>query len=266
MSTKVEYEPQELPALAAELLEGVLQQIEFNPVGKPREFLISLHAEKLLRLARDVVFLESNGRSAATPVIARAMLESLFKLGVAAKDPDLAARQTLVEIEWDDIQKEFPGSKPDQLAKTRQKPEYTPIGQSIEDLSMRWGFPEKEYLERKKFSTWKWADKAGMAYLYKGRYAELSNYAHAVSTSFIAPAMPAYVLAVVTMCLLEASERLCKRYDDRVPKDLHDRAAVLRTAFVTYHKSAQYLQLFAKDLVGQTTPRPANPADKFKGN
>jgi hypothetical protein len=78
--------------------------------------------------------------------------------------------------------------------------------------------------------------------------------------------VPAYVLAVVTVCLLEASERIVGRYKPTIPQDLVDRAAGLRKAFVAYHKSGEYLQLFATDVMGQTTPRPANPADKFKGN
>jgi len=89
----------ELPRLSAELLESVLQHIVFDAAAKPCESLVQLHAEYLLRLAYDVIFLESYNRSDSTPVIARAMLETLFKLALFATKPQLAALGTLLETE-----------------------------------------------------------------------------------------------------------------------------------------------------------------------
>jgi hypothetical protein len=157
-------QPEELPSTTADLLESVLRQLSISPAERPWEFLIKLHAKNILDLARDVIFLESHGHDAGAPVIARAMLESLFKLGVAVKDPELAARKTLLEFEWDAIQSDMPGSKPYELSSIRQKPEYLPISESIRELSKKWNLPETAFLSDKKFSTGSWARKSGMAY------------------------------------------------------------------------------------------------------
>jgi hypothetical protein len=266
MST-TDLRPEQLPAAASDLFQRLMSCLSFDPLRQPRQLLISLHAQNLLRLAQDIIFLESHGRSASTPTIARAMLESLFKLGVAVKNPDLAARMTLLEWEWDAIQSTMPGSYPRDLAKIRLTAEYVPIGQRVGTLSRRWGFQEEEYRQiERKFTTKKWADHAGLGFLYKHRYAELSNYSHAVSTAFIAPAVPAFVLAVVTLCLLEASERVAARFNTEIPSDQHTALATLRQLFDSYHQSGEYPKLFAQDMVGAPTPRPEKSTDKYRQN
>jgi hypothetical protein len=194
------------------------------------------------------------------------MLESLFKLGVAAKNPALAALKTVLEFEWDSIQAEMLGSRPGDLPKIRKSSRYSAIGQRIRRLSKRWGLAETAYLSEKKFSTWDWAKAAQLAGLYKSRYAELSSYSHATGTSFIAPSITAYVLAVVTLCLLEAAHRIVCRSSNNFPEDVQQRTTSLWELFQSYHKGGHYAQLFAQELRGVPAPRPEAPEEKFKSN
>ncbi len=249
MNTNIKPRPDELPEQSAVLLKEVLTNVLFDPATRPREFVIKLYAENLLRLAHDIIFLTSNDNTGAAPVIARAILESLFKVGVAAKDPDLATKWTILEIEWDDIQMVIPGSNPRDLPKIRQMQEYAAIGERIENLSKRWGFEKEDYTTWKSPNTWKWAQEAGFGFLYKGRYAELSTYAHGICTSFFAPSVPSYALAVVTLCLIEASNRIAERFKSDVPQDLKDQISKLEKTYRSYHESGKYGQLFAGEML-----------------
>jgi hypothetical protein len=259
--------PEELPTKTADLLDSILRQLPITPSEKPREFLIVVHAKNILALARDIIYLEAHDRSNSTPVVARTILESLFKLGVGVKNPDLAARKALLEVEWDQIQAQLPGSRPKDLAKIRKMPIYGPIGQLVRKLSEQWNFSETEYLgDAEQFTIWKWAKEAGLADLYNSRYAELSLYSHALVSSFLIGPVRPFVLAVVVLCLLESVERIVGRYNQHISEDMLRQSGRLRELFKNYHKSGEYIRLFASASSRISTPRPQRPEDKFKKN
>ena len=267
MSTpQKEHSPEELPSATEALLREVLQRLPTEPDDKPQEFIIHLHGTNLLQLAEDILFLQAHGHTASTLTVARAMLESLFKLGVAVANPSLAALKTLLEVEWGEIQTAMPGSLYKELDGIRKKLEYSEIGQRMEKLSKRWGLPEKEYLNHKKFSIHGWAKKAGLAHLYKYRYADLSNYSHANAHSFVLGSAPAYVLAVVTLCLLEAARRIVAGSGAIFPAGLREATASLWSLFQSYHKEGVYCALFARDAMRVPTPRPQPPEKRFMSN
>jgi len=171
-----------------------------------------------------------------------------------------------LEFEWETIQSEMPGANPRELAQIRQGPAYAPIRQQIENLSQKWGFPPTDFLAHRKFSISQWAKESDLAFLYKSRYAELSKYSHAVTASFLAQSMPSFVLAFVTLCLVEASKKVAIRFSTQVPKPHRESIEKLESAFRSYHKSGEYLKLFAKDLLGLKTPQPKKLTEKFKNN
>jgi hypothetical protein len=113
-----EIQPENLPSECVELIERILPQLPIKAEDGPA-FALVLHLKYLVALSRDAIFLESEGRNRSTPVIARAVLEALFKVTLALKAPEIAATQTLLELEWDRIQTDSPGSNPKDIEAIR---------------------------------------------------------------------------------------------------------------------------------------------------
>jgi hypothetical protein len=78
---------------------------------------IYLHARNICELGDDVVALEATNRSRAARILVRPMLESLFSLVAAVKDPSFPARKIVAEQEdeierikvWSEDDHEFQG-------------------------------------------------------------------------------------------------------------------------------------------------------------
>src|SRR5207247_4641332 len=66
-----------------------------------RRAFVYRHARNIYQLGRDVIFLLESSRLDSCPVIVRAMLESLFKLVAAVKQPDAAVQILISEVEDD---------------------------------------------------------------------------------------------------------------------------------------------------------------------
>src|SRR5262245_28470509 len=98
----------ELDRIAEEsfsLLGRVLDEsIELKSEENVRIAFVYHHARNIYQLGQDVIFLFEAGRFDSCPVIVRAMLESLFKLIAAVKQPDAAVQILTSEAEDADNQ------------------------------------------------------------------------------------------------------------------------------------------------------------------
>ena len=74
-----------------ELLDRLLKEMHASmPIRQPREDFIYRHANNILILSRDILFLDQNNRASSNFIIIRPVFESLFNLVAAAKDPSYA--------------------------------------------------------------------------------------------------------------------------------------------------------------------------------
>jgi hypothetical protein len=130
----------------------------------------------------------------------------------------------------------------------------------VAKVASRWGLPAGSYLKAKKYTTWNWADKGGMADTYKYRYAQLSNYAHATAGSYLAARQSTYVLNTISFALLVASLRLTEHYKDTISAECRTLA---KTLWQT--RRDQTMENFircAGDLHGHAHPAPPSPDEK----
>ncbi len=161
------------------LLRAVLRKLHIDHAERPPECVISLHAKLIADLAEELVLLESQNRHAASPAIARAIYESLFKLGLALKKPELSAEYTLREVEWSRIQEEkIEGASPNNLVKIRKCPEYAPVDRSVSRIAQHWKLTPEQIDSCHIPRTKDYALGAEMVPLYQNGYAELSSFAH----------------------------------------------------------------------------------------
>jgi len=219
---------------------------------------MSLHAGHIADLAEEIVLLESQDHRAASPVIARAIYESLFKLGLALKNPELSAEYTLREVEWSKIQDEIKGAKPRELKDIRKRPEYAPIGKGVARLGQRWKLTNEQIASDRIPTTYSYALKAEMVPLYHRQYAELSSFAHASASTFIARivgrATSGLVLAYVTFAIISALNRIAEKYRTSLPPDLLLKVQRSNRIFQSFSKPAYFLT------------RPTSPGKEFQTN
>ena len=93
-------------ALLRRILEGERDRFakEDLPFTSSPPAFIYLHARNICELGDDVVALEAVNRSRAARIFVRPMLESLFSLAAAVKDPSFPARKIVAEQE-DEIER-----------------------------------------------------------------------------------------------------------------------------------------------------------------
>lgn len=266
---KTEIPIQELPLKAVGLLRTVVEEIRIDPVERPQEYILTLHAAHIAKLAEEIVFLEANNKRAAAPVIARAVYESLFKIGLALKNPGLAAEKTLREFEWSMIQGEMRGAQERDLKKIRERPGYKEIGEMVSSLEKRWKLSGKSISPDTKLSTFWCAREAGMIRFYHGQYALLSAYAHGSSDTFIYRAFDlttGYVIPAVTTALNEAITRIAMKYHRELPHALLIEVKSFDEIFKSYLKSGQFMDYLKNELTGNKSPKPTSPDKRFEKN
>lgn len=266
---KTEIPVQDLPLKGVELLRNVMRQIRIDPETQPQEYVLVLHARHIAQLAEEIVFLESHGHTAASPVIARAIFESLFKLALALHDPKLAAEKALREMEWSHIQSEFKGAVPKDLKKIREKPEYAPIGKLVLSLGQRWKLTTEQINSDKNHSTFWCAQKAGMVHVYQRQYAELSAFAHASADTFILRLFnitTGQVLVYATYALVLAVTKITMKYQQQLPSVLLEETQELERLFKFYDKTGHIKEYLVKELTGGSSPKPNSPGKQFEKN
>jgi hypothetical protein len=255
---------QDLPLKSVGLLRAVMQAIHIDPEEKPQEWVLVLHANHIAQLTEEVVFLESHNHEAAAPVIARAIYESLFKLGLVVANPELSAEQTLREFEWSWVQDDFPGAHPRDLKKIRMLPQYKSIGENVLSLGKRWKLA-CEQIKSDKIQTTFWnAKQARMTHLYQ-YYAWLSGFAHGYADKFIHRhfnSTPGLVLVYVTLAVNEAMMKIANKYRNHLSDELFQEVQNFNELFRSYGKTGHIKEFLLNELAAIRPTRPT-PRDKI---
>ena len=258
-----------MPLKAVGLLRSIIQEIAIDPAKQPQEYVLVLHAGHIVKLAEEIVFLEAHNKKAAAPVIARAIYESLFKIGLALKSPELAAEKTLREMEWSMIQGEMRGTQERDLKEIRKRPEYKTIGETVASLKERWKLSGTKISPEKKLTTFWCANEAGMTRFYHGQYALLSAFAHGSGDTFIYHGVDmttGYVLPAVTTAMNEAITKIAVKYHQELSYGLLIEVKNFDLMFKSYHKTGQFMEFLKNELTGNKSPKPTSPDKKFEKN
>ena len=193
-----------------------------DPETQPAHFFAHSHSARLYRLGGELDRAVEAGGVFSPPIVARAMLESLFKLGiVAGPKPNrltLALEKAVQELEWEMIQELFASPKTSELHKIRLRPDYhADIEPTVKNYRSRWGLsavitPACEvYL-----TTWWCASNAGMQECYNEDYRILSKAAHALASDFLSTSVT-YSRRASARIMIEASRCLTTLFPTKVP-------------------------------------------------
>lgn len=156
------------------LLRKVLDESkEFEEGNDCRVVFIYRHARNIYQLGQDVIFLLESGRLDSCQVILRAMLEGLFKLVAAVKQPEAAIQILISELEADvermkrlDPIECAPGIKCSTEVATNLRKEYS-------------------ITSKNKWSTIECAFAADLVDKYRGDYFIFSGHSHASTGGII---------------------------------------------------------------------------------
>jgi hypothetical protein len=129
------------------------------------------HAENILRLGEDVVFLLESSRPRSCPILVRVMLESLFKLVAAFNEGTSAVEISISEIEDDR----------DRVTKWLDPVNYGPVADGLSELAEKL---RKEFsiTSTKKWKTLACAEASKLEGHYRDAYFHLSSHTHATFT------------------------------------------------------------------------------------
>ena len=246
-----------------------MREIHIDPEQQPQEYILVLHTRHIAQLAEEIVFLESHNHRAASPVIARAIYESLFKLALALEKPELATEKALREMEWSFVQEQFKGTNPKELKQIRKRPEYAPIGKTVLSIGKRWKLTTEQIASDKNYSTFWCAQKAGMERVYQRQYAELSAFAHASADTFIQRLFnitTGQVLVYVTYALLLAATKVVKKYRQRLSDELFAEVQEFDQLFRFYDKAGHIKIFLLEEFTKARSTKPSPPEKKFEKN
>ena len=99
MSEFQELGPHELADEVLALLVTILRDAyDSGQDGDPRSAFIYRHARNISDLGEDFLHLEAEGRTSAARIVVRPMIESLFRLAAAIKNPEFAAQKMVAEL------------------------------------------------------------------------------------------------------------------------------------------------------------------------
>lgn len=92
--------PERVCTASYRLLLNVLEEAYLDHKdGDLRQAFIYRHAQTILRLSEDVFHLEADQRCYSSAIVVRVMVESLFNLAAAVKDPRFAAEKVIWELD-----------------------------------------------------------------------------------------------------------------------------------------------------------------------
>ena len=139
-----------------------------------RRAFVYRHARNIYQLGRDVIFLLESSRLDSCPVIVRAMLESLFKLVAAVKQPDAAVQILISEVE-DDLAR---------ITKWLDPVACAPAIKSFTEFAQRLR-SDFQVTSFKKWTTLACAEAAELGGQYRGEYFHFSGHAHSTTGGII---------------------------------------------------------------------------------
>ncbi len=155
------------------------------------------HASNIFHLGKDTIYLLETGHSYSCPVVARVMLESLFKLVAALKTPDVAVQIIISETE----------EECDRITKWLDPAVYTSIAEDNTKMAQHL---RKEYgiTSTKRWNTLACAEAAQLDGHYRDAYFHLSSHTHATITGIEIQektASAGYVLQIIIFIVLTAA-------------------------------------------------------------
>jgi hypothetical protein len=156
------------------LLKSVL--VEAAEIGGEWDYrtkFVYRHARNINQLGHDVLFLMESGRLESCQVIVRAMLESLFKLIAAVKQPEAALQIFISELEADA-----------ERMKLLNPIECAPGVECFESFAAKLR-KEHNVTSEKEWSTFACADAAELIDKYRGEYFIFSGRSHASTGGII---------------------------------------------------------------------------------
>jgi hypothetical protein len=139
-----------------------------------RRAFVYRHARNIYQLGRDVIFLLESSRLDSCPVVVRAMLESLFKLVAAVKQPEAAVQIVISEVE-DDLARITKWLDPVDCAPAIRG--FTEFAQHLRS--------ENRITSHKKWTTLACAEAAELGEQYRCEYFHFSGHAHATTGGII---------------------------------------------------------------------------------
>lgn len=166
-------------ALLRQILErerGRFAKEDLPFTSSPPAF-IYLHARNICELGDDVLALEAAKRTRASRISVRPMLESLFSLVAAVKDPTFPARKVVAEQE-DEIERFKVWTEEDQLLEFQGKLEEAK--RQVRDLRR-----EHAITQKKKWNARETAQEAGLDWHYRRDYFSCSGNIHSKAGSLM---------------------------------------------------------------------------------
>ncbi len=209
--------------LLAKVLEEAYLQSQATP-GDLREAFVYRHARNICQLGQDVLCLEPRGQSDSSPIIVRAMLESLFKMVAATKMADASVGIVLTEVE-------------EEIAHINQwirvvGDEAVDLKDTVQELS---SFAQKLRVQycvqsAKKWNVFECAKVAELDGVYRQCYFLFSKHTHATASGIIAQEYQVargIVLQAVVFVVLSAVGDLVQVVKTRTPQQHVDEATKL---------------------------------------
>jgi hypothetical protein len=139
-----------------------------------RRAFVYRHARNIYQLGHDALFLLESSRLDSCPIIVRSMLESLFKLVAAVKEPQAAVQILISEVE-DDLSRITKWLDPVACA-----PAISNLTQFTQRLRR-----EHKITSSKKWTTLACAEAADLGEQYRGEYFHFSGHTHATTGGII---------------------------------------------------------------------------------
>jgi hypothetical protein len=207
----------EIYGLLAQILEEAFAECKQDEL---RQAFVYRHGLTILRLAEDALHLEAERRCYSSPIIVRCMLECLFNLVAAAKQPHFAREKVCWEVENEitRIGKWIAGPADMQdtvkrlqsLAQSLRKQNHIPA-------NLNW-------------NTLACADTAGLGQQYRREYFLFSKNVHATTSGMISSEKDlcrGHVLQTIAFVVVCASGHIVQLLPTKNPQGHVDRAAEL---------------------------------------
>lgn len=203
------------------LLRILEQAYSMRQDGDVRHAFIYRHAQTLLRLSEDVLHLEAEQRRYSSGIVTRVMLESLFNLVAAVKQPSFAVEKLIWEIEEEEkrIRKWIPSGS-------------VGLGKAIRELEMfKISLRDKHQITSvANLNAFECARRADLGDQYRLDYFVLSKQVHATTSGMLSGENglnSGHVLRTVVFVLLCASAHVVQVLPTKQPQRHLDRAAKL---------------------------------------
>lgn len=264
MPTESTIDLDQMVGAARTILAEVISRLSPDPENEPAHFFALCHAKRLFSLAGELDRItEANGMF-SPPVIARTMLESLFKLGIASGPKpnrlDLVLEKAIQEFEWGLIQEHLPpeawkSREGQRFENIRKLPAYRQSVQPrVDQMRKKWRLapvPDQS-CAKNRLSIARCSEMAGLEDFYEKYYRELSKAAHVNLETFVIPRMVTYSRGVSALSMIEAAHCLGKLFPHRLPSTVIGNITVLRQGIRSDYWTKLFLRMVAAETLDGT--------------